>query len=98
MNSLGKIWLEPGERIEAIRNQKTLRLVTSKSKAESLLKGLDETLKSVTTKTFPVHLVASEMPEDDILEEVGRLTNTHVRKSHTLERVSCGISSVLVIR
>ncbi|KAI3327403.1 hypothetical protein HD806DRAFT_392466 [Xylariaceae sp. AK1471] len=87
MNTLGEIWLEPGEKIEAVRNQKTLRLVTSKSKAESLIRELDEILKSVTMKTFPVHLVASEVPDDAVLEEVGQITNSHVRKSHTLKRL-----------
>ncbi|KAI0195648.1 mitochondrial inner-membrane-bound regulator-domain-containing protein [Xylaria flabelliformis] len=80
MNTLGKIWLEPGEKIEAFRNQKTLRLVATKPKAELLLRDLDETLKSVRIKKLPVRLLASEAPDDAILEELGRITNSHIRK------------------
>ncbi|RYC55282.1 hypothetical protein CHU98_g10925 [Xylaria longipes] len=87
LNTLSKIWLEPGEKIEAIRNEETLRLVTTKPKADSLLNDLDKTLRSVTTKTFPVNLVASEAPDDAVLEELGRITNTHIRKSHTARRL-----------
>ncbi|KAI1741912.1 hypothetical protein F4680DRAFT_413827 [Xylaria scruposa] len=80
MNAFGKIWLEPGEKIEAFRNQKTLRLVTTKPKADLLLKDLDATLKSVRTRRLPVDLFASEAPDDAVLEELGRITNTHIRK------------------
>ncbi|TRX93984.1 hypothetical protein FHL15_005062 [Xylaria flabelliformis] len=81
MNVLGKIWLEPGEKIEAFRGQKTLRLVATKPKTELLLRGLDETLRSVRVKKLPVRLFASEAPHDVILEELGRITNTHIRKT-----------------
>ncbi|KAI0454080.1 hypothetical protein F5B21DRAFT_477422 [Xylaria acuta] len=87
MNTLGKIWLEPGEKIEAFRNQKTLRLVTTKPKAETLIRDLDETLRSVMAKTFPVNLVASEPPDDTVLEELGRITNAHVRKNNTSRKL-----------
>ncbi|KAI8632668.1 hypothetical protein F5Y19DRAFT_326625 [Xylariaceae sp. FL1651] len=87
MNTLGKGWLEPGEKIEAFRNEKTLRLVTTRPKVDSLLKDLNETLKCVTTMTFPINLIGWEALDDTILEEVGRITNTHVRKSHTLRRL-----------
>ncbi|TGJ83303.1 hypothetical protein E0Z10_g5441 [Xylaria hypoxylon] len=86
MNALGKIWLAPGEQIEAFQDQQTLRLVTTRPKAESLIRDLDNTLKSVRTKTFPVILFGSEAPDDKVLEELGRITNSHIRKSHTLRR------------
>ncbi|KAJ2967559.1 hypothetical protein NUW58_g10421 [Xylaria curta] len=79
VGGLGKIWLEPGEKIEAIRSQRTLRLVTARHKAESLIDNLHKTLRSVATKTFPVRLVASEVPDANVLEELGRITNTHIR-------------------
>lgn len=88
METLGKVHLEQGEKIEAVRNQQALRLVTTKSKAEILIRALDEILQGVTTKTFPLRLVSSDLIEDNILEEVGLLTNSLVRKSHTLRRVS----------
>ncbi|OTA80836.1 hypothetical protein M434DRAFT_401574 [Hypoxylon sp. CO27-5] len=77
---MGKIWLDAGEKIEAFRSKKTLRLVTTKTKAATLIKDLNETLKQVTTKSFSVHLIAHKPIDEAVLEEVGRITNTHVRK------------------
>ncbi|KAJ3568014.1 hypothetical protein NPX13_g6566 [Xylaria arbuscula] len=87
MNTLVKIWLEPGEQIEAFRNQKMLRIVTTKHKADAVLGDLNETLKSIETKTFPIVLLGSEKPDETILEQVGKITNSHVRLSHTARRL-----------
>ncbi|KAK5632383.1 hypothetical protein RRF57_008097 [Xylaria bambusicola] len=87
MNTLGKIWLDPGEQIEAFRREKMLRLVTTKYKVDSVIRDLDETLQCVTTKTFPIVLLGSGMPDDKILEHVGKITNSHIKKSHTLRRL-----------
>ncbi|KAI1109652.1 hypothetical protein F5Y14DRAFT_431784 [Nemania sp. NC0429] len=87
MNTLSKVWLEPGEKIEAFRHQTTLRLVTTKAKTDTLLADLDRTLRSITKTSFPLHLVTSEPPDDAILEELGRITNTHLRKSPNQERL-----------
>ncbi|KAI0440258.1 hypothetical protein F4803DRAFT_482822 [Xylaria telfairii] len=87
INTLSKVWLDPGEKIEAFRDQETLLLVTTKSKAESILRDLDETLRNLTTKTFPVLLTGTaEAPSDAVLEELGRMTNTHIRKSDELKK------------
>ncbi|KAI0838105.1 mitochondrial inner-membrane-bound regulator-domain-containing protein [Hypoxylon sp. FL0890] len=77
MTVMGKIWLEPGEKIEAFRNQKTLRLVTTKPKAAILIEDLDQTLKQIKTESFPMSLVTSKPIDEAVLEEVGRITNTH---------------------
>ncbi|KAI1493948.1 mitochondrial inner-membrane-bound regulator-domain-containing protein [Biscogniauxia mediterranea] len=87
MNTLSHIWLEPGERIEAIRNQKVLRLITTKPKAEAVLQDLSTTLNAVKQSTFPSVLIAPDTIDDDILEEVGRVTNTHLRWSSTSRRI-----------
>ncbi|KAI1417141.1 mitochondrial inner-membrane-bound regulator-domain-containing protein [Hypoxylon sp. FL1857] len=84
---MGKIWLEPGEKIEAFRNKNTLRLVTTKTKAATLIKDLNTTLNQVTTMSFAVNLVTSKPIDDAVLEEVGRITNTHIRRSHSLRRL-----------
>lgn len=88
MNQLGLTWLEPGEKIEAIRNQKLLRLITTKTKAEIILKNIHETLARVTMKTVPLNIISSNPVDDALLEEVGRITNTHIRRSHNDKRVS----------
>ncbi|CAJ2503902.1 Uu.00g112960.m01.CDS01 [Anthostomella pinea] len=87
VNTVGKIRLDAGEKIESFRNQKTLRLVTTKPKAEMLLQDFDEILNGVHTRTLPVKLFATEPPDDAVLEELGRITNSDVRKSHNGERL-----------
>ncbi|KAI0431775.1 hypothetical protein F5Y09DRAFT_303765 [Xylaria sp. FL1042] len=86
MKNLGDVYLEPGERIEAFGDQQALRLVTTRLKAASLVELLDERLKQVTTKTFPVLLIGSKVPDPAVLEQVGLITNTYVRKSHNSNR------------
>lgn len=88
MNQLGVTWLDPGEKIEAFQDQKLLRLITTKPKAEVVLKDIHETLMRVTTQTVPLTVISSKFIDDAMLEEVGRITNTHVRKSHNQKRVS----------
>lgn len=88
MNTLSHVWLEPGERIEALRSQKVLRLITTKPKASAVLQDLSTTLNAVKQMTFPSILIAPDPIGDDILEEVGRITNTHLRWSSNNRRVS----------
>ncbi|KAI0870222.1 hypothetical protein GGS24DRAFT_493179 [Hypoxylon argillaceum] len=87
MNTLGEVWLEPGEKIEAFRNQKMFRLVATKLKAESLIRDLTKTLQSIETKSIPLSLFGSKMPDEATIEELGRITNTHVNPSSTLRRL-----------
>ncbi|RYP63356.1 hypothetical protein DL770_009414 [Monosporascus sp. CRB-9-2] len=87
MTRLGDTWLEPGEKIEAFRESTSLRLVTTKPKAEVLLKHLHDTLKSVTSSSIPLSILPSKSLDDALLEEVGRITNTHIRKSRTQKRL-----------
>ncbi|KAI1771618.1 mitochondrial inner-membrane-bound regulator-domain-containing protein [Hypoxylon cercidicola] len=86
-NTMGKIQLDPDEKIEAFRNQKTLRLVTTKTKASVLIRSLHETLKQITTISFPIQMVTSEPIDEAVLEELGRITNTHIRISTTYNRL-----------
>ncbi|KAI1140988.1 mitochondrial inner-membrane-bound regulator-domain-containing protein [Hypoxylon sp. FL0543] len=84
---MGKIWLEPGEKIEAFRAKNTLRLVTTKTKAAILIEDLNNTLRQITSSSFPLNLVASEPIDEAVLEEVGHITNTHVRCAQESQRV-----------
>ncbi|KAI1354043.1 hypothetical protein F5Y01DRAFT_275008 [Xylaria sp. FL0043] len=87
IKTLSEIYLDSGEKIEAYADQRTLRLVTTKIKADALVKELDETLSEVKTKTFPVMLIGSKAPDPAVLEQLGQITNTYVRKSHNSNRL-----------
>ncbi|KAF2968636.1 hypothetical protein GQX73_g4872 [Xylaria multiplex] len=87
MNTLGKFWLDPGEKIEAIQGTKTLHITTTRPKAESIIRDLDELLQSVKTKAFPLVLVGSEVPDQVVLEKLGQMTNSYVEPSHTSRRL-----------
>ncbi|KAI1212839.1 mitochondrial inner-membrane-bound regulator-domain-containing protein [Annulohypoxylon truncatum] len=80
MSVMGQIWLDPGEKIEAFQDKKMLRFVTTKPKAAILVKELHDTIKQITSKTFRMSYVSREPIDEAFLEEVGRITNTHVRK------------------
>lgn len=88
MDKIGRIWLDPGEKLEAFRDRNLLRLVTTKQKAEIVLKDLHAILARIESKAIPINIISSEPIDDALLEEVGRITNTDVRKSHTGRRVS----------
>ncbi|KAI1452614.1 mitochondrial inner-membrane-bound regulator-domain-containing protein [Annulohypoxylon moriforme] len=84
---MGQIWLDPGEKIEALRDKKMLRFVTTKPKAAILVKELYDTIKRITSKTFSMKLVAGEPINGAFLEEVGRITNTYVRRKQNSNQV-----------
>ncbi|KAI1101659.1 mitochondrial inner-membrane-bound regulator-domain-containing protein [Jackrogersella minutella] len=88
MTVMSKIFLEPGEKIEAFRNSAELRFVTTRTKAATLIKELDDTLKKITVKTFPVNLVTRDSAIDEAaLEELGRITNSHIRVASSSGRI-----------
>ncbi|KXJ94209.1 mitochondrial inner-membrane-bound regulator-domain-containing protein [Microdochium bolleyi] len=87
MNLLGKQWLEPGEKIESSNGTKTLRFVIKKPKADILLAELDKTLNCIETKTLPLSLLTTEPLSDALMEELGRITNTHIRQSASGRRI-----------
>ncbi|KAL7621247.1 hypothetical protein AAE478_008564 [Parahypoxylon ruwenzoriense] len=86
ITSTGRTWLDPGEKIESFSTQRMLRIVTTKVKSAMLLKDLDETLKQIVTKHIPMNLVTSTPPDDAVLDELGRLTNTYIRKTQASTR------------
>ncbi|KAI2770667.1 mitochondrial inner-membrane-bound regulator-domain-containing protein [Daldinia loculata] len=79
MTFMDHVLLDPGEKIEAFRSKKTIRIVATKTKASTLVEGLAKTLKHITDASYPVDFIASEPLDEAVLEEVGRITNTHVR-------------------
>ncbi|KAI1087387.1 mitochondrial inner-membrane-bound regulator-domain-containing protein [Rostrohypoxylon terebratum] len=87
MSVMGQVWLDPGEKIEAFRDKKMLRFVTTKPKAAILVKALHDTIKQITYKTFGMYKVADEPIDNTFLEEVGRITNTLVRRNQASSRI-----------
>ncbi|KAH7037638.1 mitochondrial inner-membrane-bound regulator-domain-containing protein [Microdochium trichocladiopsis] len=87
MNELGKQWLEPGERIESIRSSCTLRFVVKKPKADIIIAELDKTLNCIESKAIPLSLFTPTPLDEGVIEELGRITNTHIRNSQTGRRI-----------
>jgi hypothetical protein len=87
---LNDLYLEPDERIEAIRSKNTVRIVAARPKTQTIINELDVTLKNIKTESFDVSHVTSDPRNVDeaLLEQVGHLTNTHVRLSSTKGKVS----------
>lgn len=81
------IWLGPGERIEAFQDQHMLRIVTTRPKAEVVLKDLQITLERVNSKMVPLNIISPEPIDDALLEEIGRITSTYITRSSTSRRV-----------
>lgn len=67
---------------------KSVRFVIKKPKTDFLLAELDKTLNCIETKTLPLSLVTTEPLGDALIEELGRITNTHIAKSSNGRRVS----------
>jgi len=87
MNDLGKLWLGPGERIESIRNANTLRFIVHKPKADIIIDQLNKTLKTIESKALPLSLFTATPLEEGVIEELGRITNTHIRYNETGRRL-----------
>ncbi|KAI0130106.1 mitochondrial inner-membrane-bound regulator-domain-containing protein [Xylariales sp. AK1849] len=86
---LNDMYMEPGETIEAIRSKTLIRIVATRPKSQTIINELDATLERISTKTFPVSNVTSDPSKitEALLEEVGRITNTHARLSETGKRI-----------
>ncbi|KAI8957726.1 mitochondrial inner-membrane-bound regulator-domain-containing protein [Daldinia sp. FL1419] len=87
MAAMGDAWLDPGERIEASRNRKTIRLVAKKTKALTLIEGIAKILKQIVSMSFSSDMISSKLSEA-VLEEVGNMTNTHVGPNYINYRVT----------
>ncbi|KAI0112846.1 mitochondrial inner-membrane-bound regulator-domain-containing protein [Daldinia grandis] len=88
MTFMDHIWLDPGEKVEALRNKKTIRIVATKTKASTLVEGLAKILKQITQASYPADFIASEPLDEAVLEEVGRITNTHIRLNQNTRQFS----------
>ncbi|KAI1803659.1 mitochondrial inner-membrane-bound regulator-domain-containing protein [Daldinia bambusicola] len=78
MNGIDDTWFGPGEKIEANRSKLTMRIVATKTKTSTLVQRLAKMLKEVTYIISPKGFVVQEHLDQAALEEIGRITNTHV--------------------
>lgn len=93
---LSDLFLDRGESMEVFTKRHTIRFVSTRPKAETLIHELDIMLQNLVTRHFPVSLVAGEhdLIDEVLLEEVGRISNTYVKQSHSTKRVSCSSMSL----
>jgi len=73
-NSLGA-----GNQIEALRPSSTISILAQQPAAESILMEINNILSHAKTTSINVDLVSPEPLDPELLEDVGRLTNTLVR-------------------
>ncbi|KAK7917036.1 hypothetical protein PG985_010644 [Apiospora marii] len=87
---LSDLFLDRGESMEVFTNKHTIRFVCTRPKAETLVRELDTMLQNLATRHFPVSLVAGphDLLDEVLLEEVGRISNTYVKQSHSTKRIA----------
>lgn len=77
-----------GKAIQVIKSRKTLQIVAPKVVAESCLKALDETLQKIRTKTVTMDKLPVKTLSAEMLEELGRITNSLVEMNDVRQEVS----------
>lgn len=87
LRSILRIHLSPGggKSIQVVKSRNAIRIVAPKVVAESCLKALDETLQKTKTRTIRMVQVPMKHLTANMLEELGRLTNSVV-KSHAAQK------------
>ncbi|KAK7740688.1 hypothetical protein SLS53_005156 [Cytospora paraplurivora] len=90
LQKISRILLKPAGRLEVIRSQNLIRIVAPKAIAETCVNALDETLKRIKTKSFPLHQVPMQDLDAGTLAELGSITNSVVQfdSSHQEIQVS----------
>ncbi|ROW13854.1 hypothetical protein VPNG_03536 [Cytospora leucostoma] len=90
LQKISRILLKPVGRLEIIRSQNLIRIVAPKAIAETCVNALDETLKRIKTKSFPLHQVPMQDLDAGMLAELGSITNSVVQfdSSHQEIQVS----------
>lgn len=83
IQSISESYLEEGETIEALVDTKEIRIVAPKPKCATILAEVDSLIAKITTETIPVHHVTADVSKltKELLEQVGRVTNTNVHLS-----------------
>ncbi|KAK8070864.1 hypothetical protein PG997_011067 [Apiospora hydei] len=83
-------FLDRGESMDIFMKKATIRFVSTRPKAETLIHELNVILQNITTRHFPVSLVAGphDLIDEVLLEEVGRISNTYIKQSHSTKRIA----------
>ncbi|KAK9417396.1 hypothetical protein SUNI508_08756 [Seiridium unicorne] len=89
LRSISNMYLEEGEVIEAIAAAQEIRILAPRYKCQTIITEIDALIRKIQTHTFPLAYVHSDPAKftDELLEEVGRATNTHVRLTETGNRL-----------
>ncbi|KAH8662046.1 mitochondrial inner-membrane-bound regulator-domain-containing protein [Xylariales sp. PMI_506] len=86
---LREMLFEPGEHIEADASVNIIRIVSAHQKLPTIIAELDTIVQKLSTASFRVFGITSDPTQFDeaLLEEVGRITNTHVGLSDNKDRI-----------
>ncbi|KAH6651819.1 mitochondrial inner-membrane-bound regulator-domain-containing protein [Truncatella angustata] len=82
-------YLEEGEALEANISASEITIVAPSYKCQTILTELDTLMQQIRTHTFPISHVTSDPTQltPELLELVGKVTNTHVRPTKTGHRL-----------
>jgi hypothetical protein len=67
------------KQVKLIRETRSVSIVAPRHAAESIFDRINEVLSKARTSDFPVDLISSDPLNPNVLEEVGRMTNTLTR-------------------
>jgi hypothetical protein len=67
------------KQVKLIRETRSVSIVAPRPAAESILDRINEVLSRTRTSDFPADLISPNPLDPNVLEEVGRMTNTLTR-------------------
>lgn len=76
-----------GRSIQVIKPRRAIQILAPKAVAESCLKALDETLQKIRTKSFTLDKLPVKKLSSEMLEELGRITNSLVTMNEARQEV-----------
>ncbi|ETS84925.1 hypothetical protein PFICI_02950 [Pestalotiopsis fici W106-1] len=89
LRSITETYLEEGEALETLVPTNEIRIRAPRYKYETLLFEIDALIGKLQSHTFPISHVTSDPTTvtEELLELVGKVTNTHVRLTDTRNRL-----------
>lgn len=76
-----------GRSIQVIKPRRAIQILAPKAVAESCLKALDATLQKTRTKSFTLEKLDVKNLSSEMLEELGRITNSLVKLNEARQEV-----------
>ncbi|KAF3000001.1 hypothetical protein E8E14_002209 [Neopestalotiopsis sp. 37M] len=89
LRSITETYLEEGEALETLVPTTEIYIRAPRYKCETILFEIDALIGKIQSHTFPLSHVTADptMATDELLELVGKVTNTHVRFTDTRNRL-----------